>query len=146
LIYPISHNNLQIVSSYMYSTMTYEYILMYVLKFIYIICIRLYIVHRMNLKINIWTLNFLFKSDNWYINCEINILFFKKYIRIWNLIFESENLYFNCLKHSLNFKFLIWIWFFNLNSKRLIWSKIWYLNSKLIFLYPKISISIQKIY
>jgi hypothetical protein len=31
----------------------------------------------MNLKINIWTLNFLFKSENWYFNYEITILIFK---------------------------------------------------------------------
>jgi hypothetical protein len=30
----------------------------------------MYIVHIMNLKINIWTLNFLFKSENWYFNSE----------------------------------------------------------------------------
>jgi len=99
--------------------------------YLYIICIRMYIVHIMNFKINIWTLNFLFKSENWYFNFEnyyFNYIYI--YIRIWSFIIESENCYFNCLKHYLNFKFLIWIW---------------YLNSKLIFLNPKISISIQKI-
>jgi len=99
--------------------MTYGCILMYVPKlYIYIICIRVYIIHIMNLKINIWILNFLFKF---------------------------ENCYFNCLKHYLNFKFFIWIWFFTLNSKKIIWSKNWYLNFELIFLNPKISISIHKI-
>jgi len=34
------------------------------------ICMHMYIVHIMNLKINIWTLNFLFKSENWYFNYE----------------------------------------------------------------------------
>jgi hypothetical protein len=58
----------------------------------------MYVVHTMNLKINIWTSNFRFEYD-----------------------------------------------IFNLNSKRLIWFLNWYLNSKLIFLNPKISISIQKI-
>jgi len=78
----------------------------------------MYTIHIMNLKINIWPLNFLFKS---------------------------ENCYFNCLKHYLNFRFWIEHDIFNLNLKRLIWSKIWYLNYTLIFFNPKISISIQKI-
>jgi len=85
---------------------------------IYIICICMHIVHIMNLKINIWILKFLFKS---------------------------ENCYFNCLKHYLNLNFFIWIRYFNLNSKRLIWFTYWYLSSKLIFLNPRINISIQKI-
>jgi len=59
-------------------------------KIIYI-CIRIYIVHIMNLKTNIWTLNFLFKS---------------------------ENCYLNCLKHYLHFKFLIWIWYFQFKFKK----------------------------
>ncbi len=59
--------------------------------YIYIICIRMYIVHIMNLKIKILTLNFLFKS---------------------------ENCYFNCLKHYSNFKFLIWIWYFQFKFKK----------------------------
>jgi len=78
----------------------------------------------MNLKINIWTMSF-------YSNMKIDISILKTIILILNIyIFEFENCYFNCLKHYLNFKFLIWIW---------------YLNSKLIFSNPKISISIQKI-
>jgi hypothetical protein len=62
-------------------------------KIIYknIICIRMYIVHIMNLKINIWTLNFLFKFENYY---------------------------FNRWKHYLNFKFFIWIWYFQFKFKK----------------------------
>jgi len=63
--------------------------ILYIYIYIYIICICMYIVHIMNLKINIWTLNFLFKSEN-----------------------------FNCLKHYLNFKFLIWIWYFQFKFKK----------------------------
>jgi hypothetical protein len=67
----------------------------------------MYIVHIMNLKINIWTLNFLFKSKKWYFNYEnCYFKFFKKYIRIWNFWFEYD--------------------IFNLNSKRLIWFKTWF--------------------
>jgi hypothetical protein len=40
-------------------------------KIIYIYaCMHMYIVHIMNLKINIWALNFLFKSEIWYFNYE----------------------------------------------------------------------------
>jgi hypothetical protein len=74
----------------------------------------MYIIHLMNLKINIWPLNFLFKS---------------------------EICYFNCLKHYLNFRFWIWTWYFQFKFKRFIWSKIWYLNSTLIFSNPKIIIA-----
>jgi hypothetical protein len=59
-------------------------------KIIYI-CIHMYIVHIMNLKINIWTLNFLFKS---------------------------ENCYFKISKHYLNFKILIWIRYFQFKLKK----------------------------
>jgi len=34
---------------------------------------------------------------------------------------------------------------FSLNSKRLIWSKNWYLNSKLIFLKPKLLCKFRKL-
>jgi hypothetical protein len=64
--------------------------LLYVLK-LYIICIRMYTIHIMNFKINIWPLNFLFKS---------------------------ENCYFNCLKHYLNFRFWIWTWYFQFKFKK----------------------------
>jgi len=49
-------------------------------KIIYIICILMHIVHIMNLKINIRTLNFLFKSEILY--------------------FNSENCYFNCSRRN----------------------------------------------
>jgi hypothetical protein len=50
----------------------------------------MYTIYIMNLKINIWTLNFLFKSENWY--------------------FNFENHYFNLLKNILWFE----IWYLNL--------------------------------
>jgi hypothetical protein len=104
LICPISCNNHQI--SYILEVF-YNDIWVYFnvcIKIIYIICIRMYIVHIMNLKINIWTLNFLFKS---------------------------KNCYFNCLKHYLNLKFLIWIWYFQLKIQKGLFdlkSDIWILN------------------
>jgi len=113
--------------------------------YIYIICIPMYIVHIMNLKINIWTLNFLFKSETNISILKTTILILNIYIRIWNFIFEFENCYFNCLKQYLNFKILIWILYFQFKFKKAFWSKNWYLNSKLIFSNPKINISIQKI-
>jgi hypothetical protein len=104
LICPISCNNHQI--SYILEVF-YNDIWVYFnvcIKIIYIICIRMYIVHIMNLKINIWTLNFLFKS---------------------------KNCYFIILKHYLNFKFLIWIWYFQLKIQKGLFdlkSDIWILN------------------
>jgi hypothetical protein len=48
----------------------------------------MYIIYIMNLKINIWTLNFLFKYENWYFNYEIYYFNFLKKIlgfEIWYL-------------------------------------------------------------
>jgi hypothetical protein len=116
LICPISPNNYQI--SGILKVFYNDVGVYFNVCTIYIICIHMYIIHIMNLKINIWTMHFLFKS---------------------------EICYFNCLKHYLNLKFLIWIWYFQFKFKRAIWSKNWYFNSILIFSNPKISISIQKI-
>jgi hypothetical protein len=85
---------------------------MYVPK-LYIICIRMYTIHIMNLKINIWTLNFLFEYENCY-------SIFSNIIWVSNFWFEYD--------------------IFNLNLKIFIWSKNWYLNPKVIFSDPKISI------
>jgi hypothetical protein len=52
----------------------------------------MYIVHLMNLKINIWTLNFLFKSENWYFNYE------NCYFKILKYILEFETWYLNLKK------------------------------------------------
>jgi hypothetical protein len=49
---------------------------------------NMYTIYTMNLKINIWTLNFLFKSENWYFNYENYYFNFKIYIlgfEIWYL-------------------------------------------------------------
>jgi hypothetical protein len=47
----------------------------------------MYTIHLMNLKINIWTLNFLFKSKNWYFNYENYYFnfFLKKGFETWYL-------------------------------------------------------------
>jgi hypothetical protein len=120
LICPINRNSHQIscILKVFYNDIGVYFNVCTKIIYIYKICIHMYIAHIMNIKIHIWTLNFLFKF---------------------------EICYFNGLKHYLNFKFLIWIWYFQFKLKRLNWSKIWFLNSKLIFLNPKISISIQKI-
>jgi hypothetical protein len=52
---------------------------MYALKLYTCICTN--IVHIMNLKINIWALNFLFKFDNWYFNYEIYYFNFLKILK-----------------------------------------------------------------
>jgi hypothetical protein len=49
---------------------------MYVQK-LYIICIRMYTIHMMNLNINIRTLNFLYKYENYYFNFLKTILGFQ---------------------------------------------------------------------
>jgi len=59
-------------------------------KIIYIICIHMYIIHIMNLNINIWTLN--------------------SFIQIWKLIFHYENCYFNFKNTILEFE----TWYLNL--------------------------------
>jgi len=118
-----------LVASYRYSTMMWGCILMYVLQlYIYIICIRVYVVHIMNLKINIWTLIFLFKFEIIYINLKLDIWIWKNLFQLFKKLLEFQ-------KKKLNMIY----------SKRLIWSKNWYLNSKLIFSNPKINMSIQKI-
>jgi hypothetical protein len=76
----------------------------------------MYIVHIMNLKINIRILNFLFKSENCYFNC---------FIWISNFWFEYD--------------------ISNFNSKRFIWFKKWYLNSKLIFQIQKLLFQFRKL-
>jgi len=93
LICHISRNNHQIsgILTVFYNDKGVYFNICTKIIYIYIICICMYIVHIINLKINIWTLNFLFKSG----------------------IF-----YFNCLKHYLNFKFLIWIWYFQFKLKK----------------------------
>jgi hypothetical protein len=45
----------------------------------------------MNLKINIWTLNFLFKSENWYFNSEYY------YFNFLNKLFEFRIFNFNMM-------------------------------------------------
>jgi len=92
LICPISRNSRQI--SYILKVF-YNIIRVYFnvcTKIIYIICIHMYIVHIMNLKINIWTLIF--------------------------LKLKYENHYFNSLKHYLNLKFLIRIWYLQFKFKK----------------------------
>jgi hypothetical protein len=42
------------------------------------------IVHIMNLKINIWTLNLLFKSKNWYLKFE------NYYLKFWNIYYNLK--------------------------------------------------------
>jgi hypothetical protein len=90
LICPISCSNHQI-SCILKVSYNDIHIYFYVCTKIIYICIHMYIIHIMNLKINIWTLKFLFKSENYYLNC---------------------------LKHYLNFKFLIWIWYFQFKFEK----------------------------
>jgi hypothetical protein len=48
----------------------------------------MYTIYTMNFKINIWILNFLFKSENWYFNYKNDYFNFNKYIlgfEIWYL-------------------------------------------------------------
>ncbi len=102
LICLISCNNHQIscILKVFYNDIVVYFIVCTKILYIYryIMCICMYIVHIMNLKINIWTLNFLFKS---------------------------EICYFNCLQIYLNFKKIIWIWYFSISiQKRLFDQKI----------------------
>jgi hypothetical protein len=116
LICPISHNSHQI--TYILKVF-YNDIRVYFNVCTKIIYMHMYVYSSYNeSQINIWTLSFLFKSENWYFNYEnyYFILFFK--IRIWNLIFEFENCYFNCLKHYLNLIFKNWIWYFQFKFKK----------------------------
>jgi hypothetical protein len=108
LICLINHNSHQIscILKVFYNDIRVYFNVCIKKTYIYIICIRMYIVHIIsNMKIDISIL-------------KTTILIFKNYIRIWNLILEFEKCYFNCLKHYLNFKFLIWIWYFQFMFKK----------------------------
>jgi len=111
LIWPINRNNHQI--SYILKVFYNDKGVYFNVctKIIYIICIRMYIVHIMNSKLifEIWIFYSKMKIDISIL--KTIILFFKIYIRIWNLLFQL-------LKKNLNFKFLIWIWYFQFKFKK----------------------------
>jgi len=69
-ICPISHSNHQIncILKVFYNDIWVYFNACNI--YIYI-SIHMYIVHIMNLNINIWILNFLFKSENWYFNSKL---------------------------------------------------------------------------
>jgi hypothetical protein len=83
LICPISHNSHQInyILKVIYNDMRvyFNVCTIYLYK-----CIHMNIVHIMNLKINIWTLNFLFKSKTSYWNVK------KNYFNYIKTLFEFQ--------------------------------------------------------
>jgi hypothetical protein len=66
-------------------------------------------VHIMNLKINIWIMNFLFKCDHWYFNSEIYYIYMslKLDIWLWKLLFQLFNTLFEFQKFDMNMIFSI---------------------------------------
>jgi len=132
LICPIGRNSHQIncVLKVFYNDIGVYFNVCTKIIYIYIICIRMYIVHIMNLKINIWISNFWFEYDifnlnskrliwfkNWYLNFKLIFLNPKINISIqtiinwlwkwkfwfWIFLYEYENLYFNFENFAFKF-------------------------------------------
>jgi hypothetical protein len=89
LICPISRNSHQIsyILKVFYNDIGVYFNVCTKMIYIYIICIHMYIVHKMNRKINIWTLNF--------------------FIQIWKLLFQLFKTLFEFENFDLNMIFSI---------------------------------------